>query len=244
MADGNSRRLRIEFASRRDGGASNPNGVGEHRAWPGRVPDLRAVSSAVEHYLDMVGVTGSNPVPPTTRCVDPFSILPRRSLGLPCVQAIPGAHRVVLRLRQRAGAMSTCTAGSTSSASAGRGLAPPDCDEVSASVSWRTWCCRASARLWSCRRSCRARSGVVLGTKHAGGIGQGAAAGSKWRGIPVGGCAPHPRCCVAKALKGDCAPKQPFRPRGSAEGRSPLAVAQRADKKNPRRRRNPAGAEA
>ena len=25
----------------------------------------RAVSSAVEHYLDMVGVTGSNPVPPT-----------------------------------------------------------------------------------------------------------------------------------------------------------------------------------
>src|SRR3546814_2404278 len=28
---------------------------------------LRAVSSAVEHYLDMVGVTGSNPVPPTTR---------------------------------------------------------------------------------------------------------------------------------------------------------------------------------
>lgn len=26
----------------------------------------RAVSSAVEHYLDMVGVTGSNPVPPTT----------------------------------------------------------------------------------------------------------------------------------------------------------------------------------
>src|SRR5690606_6042132 len=27
---------------------------------------LRAVSSAVEHYLDMVGVTGSNPVPPTT----------------------------------------------------------------------------------------------------------------------------------------------------------------------------------
>lgn len=28
--------------------------------------DKRAVSSAVEHYLDMVGVTGSNPVPPTT----------------------------------------------------------------------------------------------------------------------------------------------------------------------------------
>src|SRR5690606_26253340 len=27
----------------------------------------RAVSSAVEHYLDMVGVTGSNPVPPTTQ---------------------------------------------------------------------------------------------------------------------------------------------------------------------------------
>ncbi len=26
----------------------------------------RAVSSAVEHYNDTVGVTGSNPVPPTT----------------------------------------------------------------------------------------------------------------------------------------------------------------------------------
>ena len=26
---------------------------------------FRAVSSAVEHYLDMVGVTGSKPVPPT-----------------------------------------------------------------------------------------------------------------------------------------------------------------------------------
>jgi hypothetical protein len=29
-----------------------------------------AVSSAVEHYLDMVGVTGSNPVPPTIRIKD------------------------------------------------------------------------------------------------------------------------------------------------------------------------------
>ena len=29
------------------------------------VKTRRAVSSAVEHYLDMVGVTGSNPVPPT-----------------------------------------------------------------------------------------------------------------------------------------------------------------------------------
>src|SRR5690606_29244250 len=44
-----------------------------HRAWPDRV--FRAVSSAVEHYLDMVGVTGSNPVPPTTRCVDSLTPL-------------------------------------------------------------------------------------------------------------------------------------------------------------------------
>lgn len=28
---------------------------------------VRAVSSVVEHYLDMVGVTGSNPVPPTNK---------------------------------------------------------------------------------------------------------------------------------------------------------------------------------
>ena len=31
------------------------------------VKTRRAVSSAVEHYLDMVGVTGSNPVPPTNK---------------------------------------------------------------------------------------------------------------------------------------------------------------------------------
>ncbi len=31
------------------------------------VNEAGAVSSAVEHYLDMVGVTGSKPVPPTTR---------------------------------------------------------------------------------------------------------------------------------------------------------------------------------
>ncbi len=35
------------------------------------IVEKRAVSSAVEHYLDMVGVTGSNPVPPTTRRVVP-----------------------------------------------------------------------------------------------------------------------------------------------------------------------------
>src|SRR5690606_25493900 len=32
---------------------------------PAGPPAARAVSSAVEHYLDMVGVTGSIPVPPT-----------------------------------------------------------------------------------------------------------------------------------------------------------------------------------
>jgi large subunit ribosomal protein L36 len=31
----------------------------------------RALSSAVEHYLDMVGVTGSIPVAPTRRCLKP-----------------------------------------------------------------------------------------------------------------------------------------------------------------------------
>ena len=32
-----------------------------------------AVSSAVEHYLDMVGVTGSNPVPPTSIVATQFA---------------------------------------------------------------------------------------------------------------------------------------------------------------------------
>jgi hypothetical protein len=35
---------------------------------------FRAVSSVVEHYLDMVGVTGSNPVPRTTSVRDGIGI--------------------------------------------------------------------------------------------------------------------------------------------------------------------------
>src|SRR5690606_2427397 len=66
--DGKGRRLRLKFASRRYGGASVPRDGGQTRPDVVRCP--WAVSSAVEHYLDMVGVTGSNPVPPTTRCVD------------------------------------------------------------------------------------------------------------------------------------------------------------------------------
>ena len=33
--------------------------------WDAKTHRPRAVSSAVEHYVDIVGVTGSNPVPPT-----------------------------------------------------------------------------------------------------------------------------------------------------------------------------------
>src|SRR5690606_25737392 len=66
--DGAPRRHRLEFASRRDGGP-RPSAAGAPGPARSRTC-FRAVSSAVEHYLDMVGVTGSNPVPPTTRCVD------------------------------------------------------------------------------------------------------------------------------------------------------------------------------
>ena len=45
----------------------------------------RAVSSAVEHYVDIVGVTGSIPVPPTTDC-------PERG-------ATQGATRAAIRRR-------------------------------------------------------------------------------------------------------------------------------------------------
>ena len=56
----NGRMLGLEFASRiARAPAGLARGVG-----PGPIA-RRAVSSAVEHYLDMVGVTGSNPVPPT-----------------------------------------------------------------------------------------------------------------------------------------------------------------------------------
>src|SRR5690606_20105833 len=79
--DGKGRRLRLKFASRRYGGASVPRDGGQTRPDVVRCP--WAVSSAVEHYLDMVGVTGSNPVPPTTRCVD-------HSLPIAGPDAVPG----------------------------------------------------------------------------------------------------------------------------------------------------------
>ena len=58
----------------------------------------RAVSSAVEHYLDMVGVTGSNPVPPTTPYgVDAILIQPthqvaRGNAGRACDMSTTIAH--------------------------------------------------------------------------------------------------------------------------------------------------------
>src|SRR5690606_3845620 len=79
--DGKGCRLRLKFASRRYGGASVPRDGGQTRPDVVRCP--WAVSSAVEHYLDMVGVTGSNPVPPTTRCVD-------HSLPIAGPDAVPG----------------------------------------------------------------------------------------------------------------------------------------------------------
>src|SRR5688572_29281087 len=50
------------------------------RPSPGLLAGERAVSSAVEHYLDMVGVTGSNPVPPTTMWTDGVTFGSRRLL--------------------------------------------------------------------------------------------------------------------------------------------------------------------
>jgi hypothetical protein len=43
-------------------------------AGPARTPTGWAVSSAVEHYLDMVGVTGSIPVLPTIPHLKPIRL--------------------------------------------------------------------------------------------------------------------------------------------------------------------------
>ena len=74
-----------------------PNGWNKIRALAASnfATTQRAVSSAVEHYLDMVGVTGSNPVPPTTprRRGNPEEQVARGNAGRACDMSTTIAHR-------------------------------------------------------------------------------------------------------------------------------------------------------